>query len=368
MKTLVTVAIVGVALWSIPPAVLADDVGNAFTYQGELRQGGSPATGTFVIEFSLWDDSMTPPGVQISLTESKKVTPDPDGRFTVTLDFGVAPYMTNEALWLQIVVNGSPLSPRQRLTPAPFSLATRGLNVTSTGRLQIGNNSIIGISNAGTSLGNLELSQTVSLNNFNAGNIRSDVTSTLPCENTTAAWWIVALLRLRTGPRLRAPVLSNYPLTKDAASSKNLHIQPLEVTPHQLMLDPEAKSRISVGDLEWTKANWVPSFSLLQNSSKFSILLQSFDQAAFNHGPQLALLMLWTGLEEIFSLSRSELRYRISSLIASYLEPPGQGRLARQKAIAKLYDSRSAAAHGRSCPRDYFEDAGREPRSQQDRT
>ena len=177
--------------------------------------------------------------------------------------------------------------------------------------------------------------------------IPSDITSSFPCENTTVAWWLVALLRLRTGPRLRAPVLSNYPLVKDAASSKDLHIQPLEVTPHQLLLDPEAKSHISLQDLEWTRDTWLPSLSLLEESPKFSILIESLDQAAFNQRPQLALLMLWTGLEEMFSPSKSELRYRISSLIASFIEPPGQSRLARQKAIAKLYDSRSAAAHGR---------------------
>ncbi|MCH7701601.1 MAG: hypothetical protein IID37_07925 [Planctomycetes bacterium] len=177
--------------------------------------------------------------------------------------------------------------------------------------------------------------------------IPSDIAGTLECENTTAAWWIVALLRLRAGPRLRATVLSNYALTKDAASSNDLHIQPLEVTPYQLMLDPESKSQILLGDLEWIKDHWLPSFSLLQDSPKFSILVESLDQAAYNQRTQLALLMLWTGLEEMFSPSRSELRYRISSLIASYLEPPGHSRLVRQKAIAKLYDSRSAAAHGR---------------------
>jgi len=177
--------------------------------------------------------------------------------------------------------------------------------------------------------------------------IPSDHTASLPCENTTAAWWIVALLRLRTGPRLRAPVLSNYPLTKNSASSKDLHIQPLEVAPYQLMLDPEAKVQISLRDLEWTKDNWLSSLSLFEDYPKFSLLIESLDQAAFNHRPQLALLMLWTGLEEVFSPSKTELRYRISSLIASYLEPPGQSRLTRQKAVAKLYDSRSAAAHGR---------------------
>jgi hypothetical protein len=75
--------------------------------------------------------------------------------------------------------------------------------------------------------------------------------------------------------------------------------------------------------------------------------MESVDQAQFVHRPQLAL-MLWTGLEELFSPSKSELRYRISSLIAAYLEPPGRGRLGRQKDIAKLYDLRSIAAHGRA--------------------
>lgn len=178
--------------------------------------------------------------------------------------------------------------------------------------------------------------------------IPSDISSLLHCKSIDAAWWIIALLRLTTGSLLRAPIISNYPLTKDVASYKDLNIQPLEVTPQQLMLDPESKLLISLADLEWTKDNWLSSFSLLLNSPKFRILLTSFDQAAYNHSSQLALLMLWTGLEEMFSPNKSELRFRISSLIASYLEPPGQSRLARQKVVAKLYDSRSAAAHSRS--------------------
>ena len=177
--------------------------------------------------------------------------------------------------------------------------------------------------------------------------VPSNAMSSLPYESTTIAWWIVALLRLKVGPRLRAPCISNHRLTKDAASIKDLQIQPLEVAPAQLSLDPEAKAEISAKDLEWTREEWLPSLGLLTESPGFSVLVESFDQAAFHHRPQLALLVLWTGLEEMFSPSKTELRYRISSLIASYLEPPGQARLARQKAIAKLYDSRSEAAHGR---------------------
>jgi hypothetical protein len=40
------------------------------------------------------------------------------------------------------------------------------------------------------------------------------------------------------------------------------------------------------------------------------------------------------------------LRFRVSALIAAFLEPPGESRLAVQKHVAALYDKRSAAAHG----------------------
>jgi hypothetical protein len=181
--------------------------------------------------------------------------------------------------------------------------------------------------------------------------VPSGADSSLPYEATTVAWWLIALIRLRVGPRLQAPVLSNHRLEKDAASFRELRIHPLEVSPRQVVLDPEAKVTISESDLEWTKTNWASSLNLLTESPKFSVLLESVDQAAFHHSAQLAMLTLWTGLEEMFSPSKSELRYRVSSLIASYLEPPGKGRLVRQKAIAKLYDSRSAAAHGRNGPK-----------------
>jgi len=177
--------------------------------------------------------------------------------------------------------------------------------------------------------------------------IPSDVTSNLPCDQTTAGWWLTALMRLRAGPRLRVPAMSNYPLAKESAAAEDLRIHPVEVEPHQLMIDPEAKRALTVRDLEWTRDHWIGSLAMLDESSGFAVLLESVDQAAFHRNPQLAMLTLWTGIEEVFSPSKSELRYRISSVIAAYLEPLGRTRLARQKAVAKLYDSRSTAAHGR---------------------
>src|SRR5262249_37758564 len=66
--------------------------------------------------------------------------------------------------------------------------------------------------------------------------------------------------------------------------------------------------------------------------------------------PRLALVSLWGALETLFFVGKGELRFRISSLIAAFLEEPGEARHKLQKRIAKLYDARSEAAHGARSP------------------
>ncbi len=66
-------------------AVRADDVGTAFTYQGELIDNGTPVDDDCVFSFSLWD--MAAGGSQIGSTLTPTVTVT-DGRFTEVLDFG----------------------------------------------------------------------------------------------------------------------------------------------------------------------------------------------------------------------------------------------------------------------------------------
>ena len=57
------------------------------------------------------------------------------------------------------------------------------------------------------------------------------------------------------------------------------------------------------------------------------------------------LLTLWSALEHLFAPSKSELRFRVSALIACYLTEPGEDRMQVQKKLTKLYDERSQAAH-----------------------
>jgi hypothetical protein len=105
-------------------------LGTGFTYQGQLRQGGSPVSGTCDFQFSLWNAATS--GTQLGTTQTKASVAVTRGMFTVLLDFGGV--FKGDARWLGIKVRcpaGSgtytTLIPRQSLTPAPYALALRGL-------------------------------------------------------------------------------------------------------------------------------------------------------------------------------------------------------------------------------------------------
>lgn len=140
-------------------------LGPGFTYQGRLTVGGAPANGSYNVEFRLYDSgaggaplgSQTFPNLMIS-----------DGTFTTILNgegqFGPAPF-NGEARWLEIVVDGTPLSPRQALTNTPYAAYAARLGLPFDGSTNAAATALQ-ISNSGTAANAWAISGTQS----NAGN------------------------------------------------------------------------------------------------------------------------------------------------------------------------------------------------------
>jgi hypothetical protein len=59
-----------------------------------------------------------------------------------------------------------------------------------------------------------------------------------------------------------------------------------------------------------------------------------------------SIVVMWGALEQLFSRKDSELSFRVSAVIAAYMEPVGPARLAMFKHVRQLYNQRSRAAHG----------------------
>lgn len=103
-------------------------LGTAFTYQSYLMDKKNPANDIYDFEFSLYDDPNV--GIQVGSTLLVDDVNVVDGHFQVELDFGGGIF-TGDARWLETEVRQGAstdpcdfvtLSPRQELTPTPYSI------------------------------------------------------------------------------------------------------------------------------------------------------------------------------------------------------------------------------------------------------
>ncbi len=116
-------------------STLASDT--EFTYQGSLQDAGVPAVGSYDIEFRLWSAAAGGSMIASQTISNIAVT---DGLFQAAIDFGPAAF-NNSDRWLEMVVEGTTLTPRQPVTRAPYAIQTRGIFVDDAGNVGIGTTS-----------------------------------------------------------------------------------------------------------------------------------------------------------------------------------------------------------------------------------
>lgn len=159
------------------------------------------------------------------------------------------------------------------------------------------------------------------------------------------SWWIVALFRILCAPRFVAPILSRVEIKSIPEIDEEVNVFPLESGRIRIAIG-ESVDLIETEKLEWVKTHWKTGAELLRSSKSFNMAFQAFDQKAFSADLDLYFLALWSALEALFSPSRTELRFRVSSLIATYLESAGKSRYELHREVLKLYDARSSTVHG----------------------
>src|SRR6266480_4605612 len=101
----------------------------AFTYQGRLTDGGTPANGNYDLQIALFDSADG--NTQIGQTQVISNVPVSAGVFTTALDFGASAF-PGASRFLEISMRPSGaaaftlLTPRQQITSTPY--AVRSLN------------------------------------------------------------------------------------------------------------------------------------------------------------------------------------------------------------------------------------------------
>jgi hypothetical protein len=157
---------------------------------------------------------------------------------------------------------------------------------------------------------------------------------------------IAFMLRFGINPAASISAVANrsFASLKDVPDREAIII-PIETGRRHFPLSSE--NDIATADrLQWIKNYWSSTHELRQRHPEFALAAAAISTGQFVHNSALILVSLWAALEALFSPSTMELKFRVSSLIAAYLEPAGDGRHSLQKQISKLYDRRSSAAHG----------------------
>ncbi|MDB5764201.1 MAG: hypothetical protein JWQ21_3196 [Herminiimonas sp.] len=158
---------------------------------------------------------------------------------------------------------------------------------------------------------------------------------------------IVCVLRLWSDPEITLTVVSKYPFS-EMPSRPDRELVATAVEVHQrffrLALIDHAETLASI---DWVRTNWETAVDLSASSAEFKLAMAVFEIGQFIPSSAMVLVSIWGALEAIFSPSTTELRFRVSAHVAAYLEPAGPTRLSLQQRVAKLYDKRSAAAHGK---------------------
>jgi hypothetical protein len=113
-----------------PTTLTGTPISSTFTYQGQLKSGGSAVSGPCDFQLGLWDAASV--GLQVGVTQTLSAVNVTNGLFTVPLNFGTSVF-NGDARWLGIALRcpaGSgtyaPLNPRQSITPAPYAAYASG--------------------------------------------------------------------------------------------------------------------------------------------------------------------------------------------------------------------------------------------------
>lgn len=99
------------------PAMAGLATSERITYQGRLLDNGTPFTGTVDMAFGLWTQSTGGTEVTSQTISGVEVA---NGLFQVELFFGEEAY--EDSLWIEVVADGTTLTPRQPITAVPLAL------------------------------------------------------------------------------------------------------------------------------------------------------------------------------------------------------------------------------------------------------
>lgn len=174
-------------------------------------------------------------------------------------------------------------------------------------------------------------------------------------QRSSVAYWLLTLLRLRGYSEARA-IVSFEGSWRDFFEESGLTASySREGDPRQKLGKSDLGGwDLSAEDRDWLSQHWHAS-AALREDSRFELAEVALVRSPWTDSHRHALLVLWGGLESLFSPAiTAELGHQIAANAATFLEERGQSRWERYDRIKKLYSTRSKAVHGEKAKDDWL--------------
>ncbi len=163
-------------------------------------------------------------------------------------------------------------------------------------------------------------------------------------DQLNTLWWILALLRLSSGARLRMPVVSDTSFSSIAESPNDPTMWPIETLSRQFKTVENPPKVIEKRHLSWVR-DVFHSASALMNDTEFNRAFQTFDGVIWTHSTGSAMVMIWAALETLVRPGRKNITKNLAKSLAALLQAPGAERERLFQRIVSLYEARGGSAH-----------------------
>lgn len=169
-------------------------------------------------------------------------------------------------------------------------------------------------------------------------------------EVVQTAGLVMAALRIRTEADVICPAVCERSWANLKATPGSPRWQAYRVEQIKLDHPMETVYAITVEDLEWAARALAPLWELAvvkkEDDERFATAVEALCSYLHAGNYRMMAAQLWAGVEAIFDV-QMEVKYRIATLSACLLEPPGTTRREKYKKVKKLYDERSQVVHGK---------------------
>lgn len=166
-----------------------------------------------------------------------------------------------------------------------------------------------------------------------------------PIGRLDIGWLCTALLRLKSGIKLRAPVIANRSFALAPQTGvPALTLVPMETSSSQWPSEETIRRALGHDDLWWLREQYPKALKLMADPI-FARAFGTYDGAAWQLSIPAAVLSLCASLEALMRPGRQDMTKTLARIVAAYLSDEPVLRGAHYQAIIDIFGYRGNSAH-----------------------